>query len=330
MAHLRLAPINTGLYVEGKSNDINVRFFKARAANKIELCMVGNISTSTETAPNKSTGIMSTDLCWRTLASEIKKAGSIPAIQLSATLPGFKGQKSFIAEDANVEIQNCKDLLNAVSKSQWEQLRNQIMKAVDLSRNHGFEHIQLHAAHGYAFSIALDPYINPNGIGKGVLESLMEYISKRDDVTASIRISWRTGLNWDSERQEVIHEVWHPFRTSIELDISNGYYNIDKRLIYPSKENGEIPFLMDGVVLAKRYPEASFIISGNVRKPQNYFGKTPNNLHFAMARTLIANPRYLLNERNNEATLENCDDCGTCHYYSRGASSITCSKWKKP
>ncbi|MFV9646477.1 MAG: hypothetical protein ACNYWU_11700, partial [Desulfobacterales bacterium] len=89
---LRLAPINTGLYFQGDSIQENIDFFRARADGGVDLCMVGNIATTTTTVTNTSTGVMSDNHCWTLLAEQIRKAGSVPAIQLSAILPNFRGQ----------------------------------------------------------------------------------------------------------------------------------------------------------------------------------------------------------------------------------------------
>ena len=95
---IRLAPINTGLYVDGESTLANKEFFEARARSGVDICMVGNIAVSEGHVPNDSTGVMSSSRKWTELASAIRRAGSIPGIQLSATLPGYRGQTAYSGE----------------------------------------------------------------------------------------------------------------------------------------------------------------------------------------------------------------------------------------
>ena len=326
-ARLRLAPINTGLYVQGASTRENVDFFSARAEGGVDMCMVGNIATTPNTVPNGSTGVMSDNHCWSHLAAQIRKAGSIPAIQLGATLPDFKGQRAFYTLEAEAEIRRYQTLFATISESDWQALGDKFIQAIELSLNHGFEHVQLHAAHGYAFSLVLDPQINPDGRGLDVLMSLLNLLSSNNQLSTSLRVSWYTGLSYDHERQARLLEVWSPFRDRIELDLSNGYYNLDKRHIYPPHQKGQAPFLNYAISLAIRFPDASFVMAGNIWEPYKLLEEIPTNLNLSIARALIADPHYLMRDRKDKSVPMVCDDCGMCHFFSKGECNIICPKW---
>jgi NADPH2 dehydrogenase len=324
---LRLAPINTGLYASGEPTDENIRFFSSRAGKGIGLCMVGNIAITPETVPNASTGVMSDNDCWSKLAEAIRKEGSIPGIQLSATLPGYSGQRTFFASDFNTEMEKYVKLFAQVSDNEWEVIGEDFTKAINLCWRHGFEHVQLHAAHGYAFSLALDPQVNPQGRGLDVLISLLEQLSSFDAYTASLRVSWHTGLPYDHIRQSKIIEIWSQFQSRIELDLSNGYYNLDKRHIYPPHEHGGTPFLNNAIALAKKFTDSSIIVAGNIWEPNKLLESIPPNVCISAGRALIADPYYFQRYNEDKSSRMLCDDCGDCHFFSKGNKSISCPQW---
>mgnify|MGYP003585696045 CR=1 FL=1 len=324
---LRLAPINTGFYTNGEPTLENINFFSERSGRGIDLCMVGNIATTAETVPNASTGILSDNNSWASLAEKIREGGSIPAIQLSATLPGYKGQRTFVAHNTAAVITQFKELFNQMSEHDWQALGGKFVQAIKACWKHGFSHIQLHAAHGYAFSLVLDPEVNPDKRGWKALISILDLLASSHQHAASLRVSWHTGLPYDDIRQSRILELWKPFSGKIELDLSNGYYNLDKRHIYPPHQNGEAPFLGNAVTLATEFPEASFVVAGNIWNPYETLKVIPSNLNISIGRALIADPDYLLSEKNNKTSLMLCDDCGKCHFYSNGAKNVTCPVW---
>jgi NADH:flavin oxidoreductase/NADH oxidase family protein len=322
---IRLAPINTGLYVDGESTSANEAFFQERARSGVDICMVGNIAVSEGNVPNDSTGVMSSSNKWAELASAIRRAGSTPGIQLSATLPGYRGQTAFTSTKQDEEFRSYQSLFNKMTKRDWEYLAVRFVGAVDLAFKHGFDHVQIHAAHGYAFSLALDPVINPASVGIGPMSDLLQHLCKKFGNRSSLRVSWCTGLTYDSQRQARILAFWRPFAPMIELDLSNGYYNLDKRLIYPPHKRGEAPYLQNAITLSQTYPYASFIVAGNVWNPYVLAGCCPPNIHFAIARALIADPNHLVSAREKSIML--CDDCGDCHFFSTGRRNLTCPKW---
>jgi len=268
---------------------------------------------------------MSSSKKWAELASAISRAGSTPGIQLSATLPGYRGQTAFTSKKQDEEFRSYQNLFNKMTKRDWEHIFDRFGGAVDLAFRHGFDHVQIHAAHGYAFSLVLDPVINPTSVGIGPMAELLQHLSKRFSNRSSLRISWCTGLTYDFQRQARILAFWKPFAPMIELDLSNGYYNLDKRMIYPPHERGEAPYLQNAITLAQTYPYASFIVAGNIWNPYLLRDCCPPNIHFAIARALIADPNHLVSAM--EKSIRLCDDCGDCHFFSTGRKNVTCPKW---
>ena len=133
---IRLSPINTGLYVDGESTSANMTFFEERARSGVDICMVGNVAVSEENVPNDSTGVMSSSITWAQLASAIRSSGSTPGIQLSATLPEYRGQAAFTSTTQDKEFRYYKELFDKMAKKDWEQLAARFADSVDLGATH--------------------------------------------------------------------------------------------------------------------------------------------------------------------------------------------------
>jgi NADPH2 dehydrogenase len=102
------------------------------------------------------------------------------------------------------------------------------------------------------------------------------------------------------------------------VDASSGYYNIDKRLIYPSVAAILDERRTDTAALASRHPAVQFILSGRASSAVHAF---PPNVHLGLCRDLIANPQFL------DDPSRGCLNSGKCHYYSRGTGSVICPRW---
>jgi 2,4-dienoyl-CoA reductase-like NADH-dependent reductase (Old Yellow Enzyme family) len=183
----------------------------------------------------------------------------------------------------------------------------------------GFRHLQVHAAHGYLFSLLVDHRLNENA--SEALEGLTAWAMRQSaaSIETSIRISLRTGdAIFDQEGRDHFHEqvMGLPFDF---VDVSSGFYSIDKRLIYPGRPDVLRARRTETVSLALRYPDRRFIISGRALLEQEQ--ELPANVHVGLCRDLIANPDYLTDGSKG------CRNSGKCHYFSRGTKHITCSQW---
>jgi NADPH2 dehydrogenase len=105
------------------------------------------------------------------------------------------------------------------------------------------------------------------------------------------------------------------------VDVSSGFYNIDKHLIYPARPDTLLARRSETLGLADRHPEGQFILSGRAFRESEE--SLPANVHLGLCRDLIANPDFIVN------TTRGCVNSGKCHYFSRGAAHITCPQWYK-
>ncbi len=322
-----LAPINTGMYAAGEPTGQNIRFFRLRAGRGTTVCFVGNVGVIPELTPNNSTGVINDTQPWYRLCEAIRSAGSVAGVQLGCTPPRYRPRRQFEPNPLQeAELNRYRELFRAISDKTWLRIETAFLRGIALSHELGFEHIQIQAAHGYLFSLVLDPIINDTRTGLEVLRNVIQAVARTSNAQGSLRVSWGTGLPDDTLRTTAIVDLWHPFRKDVRLDISRGYYNMDKSLIYPSPEAGEAPLLADAVALAEKYRDSQISVAGNVWNPFA-MPPLPDNLSFAIARPLIADPDHLKRMADGRGMV--CDHCGKCHYFSRGLPCLVCPKWPK-
>ncbi len=322
-----LAPINTGMYAGGEPTDQGIEFFHLRSGRGITACFIGNVGVIPELTPHDSTGLIRDTRSWRKLCEAIKSAGSSPGVQLNCTPPRYLPRRQLERNPLqDEELERYRTLLRAIPETMWRQVEKAFLSSIVLSQELGFEHVQIHAAHGYLFSLVLDPVINDTRRGLEVLENILHAVACARSIRGSLRVSWRAGLANDELRAKIIEDFWRPFRGEIRLDISAGYYNIDKSLIYPSREAGQAPLLAEAVALAERHRDSKISVAGNIWNPFA-MPPLPDNLSFAIGRNLIADPDHLKRMADGRAMV--CDHCDNCHYFSRNLPSLVCPKWGK-
>jgi 2,4-dienoyl-CoA reductase-like NADH-dependent reductase (Old Yellow Enzyme family) len=183
----------------------------------------------------------------------------------------------------------------------------------------GFRHLQVHAAHGYLFSLLVDYRLNEHA--PEALERLTYWAARHSaaGIETSIRLSLRTGdSEFDADGSDHFHAeiAGLPFDF---VDVSSGFYNIDKQLIYPGRPDVLRTRRAETIALADRFPERRFILSGRaLLEPEH---DLPPNLHIGLCRDLIANPDYLADNSKG------CVNSGKCHYFSRGTDHVICPQW---
>ncbi|WP_223481093.1 MULTISPECIES: hypothetical protein [unclassified Pseudomonas] len=310
--------VNTGYTKDGTPDRRFLEFYSERSGRGLHCAIVGNVAIPSGFGTNSNTPRIEINPIWGEISEAISNRGTLPGIQLSTTWEDYIGAKSFIAKTPLEQLTNYK---NIASKFDDDHVRAQFASletATKVAVDSGFKHIQLHAAHGYFFNLILDNrFSNNHGLAIELTQKWLE-LTTRAEVETSIRISALTGAeNFDFEQSSFLEEIVKiPFDFH---DVSEGFYNINKKLIYPSIQKILDDRIGRGVGLAVKYPENNFIVSGKSRILD--LENVPENVHVGICRDLIANANFLDEQERG------CKNKMKCHYYSRGESFMTCGQW---
>ena len=313
--------LNTGYATHGEPDERLVDFYAQRSSPFLHCAIVGNVVLPGGHASNDFTPTITASPVWSEIARSILLNGTIPGIQLATTWKNYTGQRKFRSKDGKRAISLAKQITSKVTKRDVETLFQSLDDGTGLALDTGFRHVQLHAAHGYLFSLLIDRRLF-EGAGD-VLERIVQWRKKWSsrDVELSIRFSLRTGdPDFDSEGSEAFQDSIAALPLHY-IDVSSGFYDIDKQLIYPARPDTLYSRRTETLALASRHRKVSFIYSGRALV-RSEAGLLPN-VHIGLCRDLIANPQYL-SERS-----EGCRNSGKCHYYSRNASHVTCPRWNE-
>ncbi len=311
--------LNTGYVTDGKPDQRCLDFYTQRASPDLDCAIVGNVVIPSGVGSNSATPTISGNQAWKDLASAIGGRGSTPGIQLATAWEGYAGERSFRSRHPEVVIAAARMLVTQLTTPDIDRLLSALRLATELSLDAGFRHIQLHAAHGYLFSLLVDSSINPRA--SEILDKLNAWAQKVKEAGAesSLRVSLRTGhAAFDcSGREAFLDEI--ALSPVDYIDVSSGFYNIDKRLIYPARPEVIAARRSETVALAERYPARNFIYSGRALYQDTR--TLPSNVHLGLCRDLIANPDFLRQPERG------CANFGKCHYFSRGEQHLACGQW---
>lgn len=310
--------LNTGYVDHGTPDPRMIAFYRERCSPLLSCAIIGNVVIPGGHESNAVTPRITRDPAWKALAFAIGARGSRPGIQLATAWEGYTGARSFRPKDWTETLARARALTTTVSPADLQRLFTHLREGTELAAEAGFRHVQLHAAHGYLFSLLLDARLYRGADECLALVAQWARSSREAGLETSLRFSMRTG----DERFDQIGTPAFQDKVSASpvdfVDLSSGFYNVDKRLIYPSVAAVLQERRADTYSLAARHPATQFILSGRAAAAIATF---PGNVHVGLCRDLIANPRFLADQARG------CLNSGKCHYHSRGADHVTCPRW---
>lgn len=312
--------VNTG-FVQGKLPDVKCRaFYRERSRHGLHCSIVGNVVTPGGTGSNDVCAEISSEPEWRQLAESISESGALPGIQLASAWQGYIGMKRFVPNLGDDPLNEYRRLATSLSNKEARAAFDGLYRGTEFAVKAGFRHIQIHAAHGYLFNLLVDPRLSRHA--EFSLEAIRQWARGLTamGIESSVRISIRTGhpvLDNQCSRQFLDRIANLPVSY---VDISAGFYNINKRLIYPSSPQLLADRLEATLAFASHHPATQVILSG--KSALTWDAWLPPNVHIGICRNLIANPDFLLESARG------CTLCMKCHYYSREASHLTCGQWE--
>jgi NADPH2 dehydrogenase len=311
--------VNTGYVANGLPDSRYVEFYRQRSSRVLHCAIIGNVVVPGGHRSNDATPTLTSDPVWGKIASAITERGSLAGIQLATSWAGYVGARKFVTSDPDSVIADGRALIEKLGPGGSATILEAFQTASDMAIEHGYRHVQLHGAHGYLLSLLVDYRINSRS------EEILYRLSRLAErlaaaaVETSLRISLLTG---DAAFDEVGAARFHDIVAALPfdfIDLSSGFYNIDKRLIYPSRPDVIAARRSMTINVANRHPGRKFILSGRAmnatREP------LPNNVHLGLCRDLIANPLFLTQPD------QGCENRNKCHYFSRGEKSLRCGRW---
>lgn len=311
--------VNTGLVVDELPDERCRTFYRERSGPELYCAIVGNVVIPSGSPSNSVCSFISGSSAWKDLASVITEQGTVAGVQLSSTWDGYKGIRKFASKTDG--IIGYVEAARSISREQIIQALDGLERGTEHALNAGYRHIQLHAAHGYLFNLLLDYRFSP------MLDFVAAHIERwanelrKIGVETSLRVSFGTGnKNYDlaDGGRALDSMVAYPVDY---IDLSHGFYNIDKRLIYPSTPKILAERSRINLAVAKKYPDKDFILSG--KSALAWGSALPNNINIGICRDLIANPDFIRTRQDG------CTNCMACHYFSLGRSEISCGRWRQ-
>lgn len=310
--------VNTGYITDGLPDSRYVEFYRQRSSRALHCAIIGNVVVPRGFGSNAATPMITADPVWSEVAAVIAASGSLPGIQLATSWSGYAGTPKFIGGNPAQVIADARSLVDGLGREGIAAAVEAFDEAASIAVDHGFRHVQLHAAHGYLLSLLIDRRINPRN--EETLEPLSRLAERlaSSAIETSIRISLITGDPYfdavgAAGFQDRVAALPFDF-----IDLSSGFYNIDKRLIYPSRPEVITDRRSMTVEVARRHADRKFILSGRAMQA---YGLLPDNLHVGLCRDLIANPSFLAQIDKG------CQNRSKCHYFSRGEQSLRCALW---
>lgn len=311
--------VNTGL-VNGGLPDARCRtFYRERSRHGLHCAIVGNVITPSGMGTNDVCAKISGAPAWRELAHSIADQGALPGIQLSSAWRKYQGMRSFVSRPEENRGNEYREIAAAISLKDAISALDALHRGTELAVKAGFRHVQLHAAHGYLYNLLVDSRLSSHtDIAIKAIDRWANDLASIN-VESSIRFSMRSGdATLDQEHRDQLVDELAKMPVNY-LDVSAGFYNINKRLIYPSTPEILAERVSGTLELAGRLPHAQFILSGMSAHAWDI--SLPSNVHIGICRDLIANPNFLVDRAGG------CKTCMKCHYFSRGDTYLTCGTW---
>lgn len=323
---LHFAPINLGYSLNCDMNDQIISFMKLRANQSIGINILGNVSIDKQYSTNSGTLSLNNESNiskWNEYIEQCTQNNSIPGIQIAAMPINLNPPRKWTSIKPDIEIERLKGLINNLTISDVHELLKSFNNTIKLSKLIGFKYIEIHAAHGYLLSLLINPMINTNNKILLMVLKFLEQFTQNHETINSIRLSCSDGVSSTLPYDERILDMDFDF-----FSLSNGYYTIDKKLIYPTKNMINSLVIDHGVSLAKK---KRIMIAGNIRENEIKKYNSINNLHFAIGRPLIADhlfaEKYLI---GSESTIKKCNYSGKCHHYSNQTEGgLICPIWEQ-
>ncbi|CAA9295606.1 MAG: hypothetical protein AVDCRST_MAG93-4231 [uncultured Chloroflexia bacterium] len=329
-----LAPINTGFTVRNLPSARLLRFHRERSGPAIGISMVGNVAVGMPVRTNDRTAVLGEHRelpRYAALARTISRRGSLSGIQLASAPTDLRPRRRWRTPSSGNEEERLRYIIRSYGDDELDELLSRFVSSSLLAERAGYDVVQIHCAHGYLLSLLLHPATNRRSgrysVSAPWFEDFLGRVRARlGESLLSIRLSAVTGLRPRGEEIAWTRAVMDRAASSgvDMIDLSSGFYTVDRRLIYPGRER-EQPVYSEWLGALSRELPCLVAVAGRFTGPDSVPERLPHNLLFSVGRSLIADPAFATKlmdgrlDRINRCTLTN-----RCHYFSRGKAHIEC------
>lgn len=329
-----LAPINTGFARAHRPSHRLLAFQVERAGQAVGLNFLGNVSVCLSDLPNPGTAVLAKPIDvhrFAVLARAIRRKGSLAGIQLARSIAGLSPNRSWRPLEREAEIVRLRALVRSLAVETIERCLQEFRAAARLSRDAGFDVIQVHMAHGYLLSLLLSPVFNERGDRfRADGDWLEEFVvGLREDIESSLlsaRVSTLLGVTKrDDELRLCADLAGRLSALGVDIiDLSAGIYTLDRRMIYPTGV-WNAPVYADALPLLTSHVNGLTIVGGRLTQLSDAARFVSPGTLVAFGRAMIADPEFASKSLNgHEEEVVRCRLTNRCHYFSRGKSHIEC------
>jgi 2,4-dienoyl-CoA reductase-like NADH-dependent reductase (Old Yellow Enzyme family) len=322
-----LAPINPGFASDGVPDKRLLRFHSARSGNGIAISYVGNVAVASDGVSNSATPIVnprSLPMLQR-IADTIKANGSRAGIQLAHSPAWLSPSRKWRARNTHDELLRLGAELQQAPAAWLDGALRAFVTSSALAYSAGFDVIQLHAAHGYLLSLLLCPETNRRTDSFGTpTDWFPPFLEEVSQAARGSLLSLRVSLSAQGRPGSSAADLNTLLvRSPVAiLDVSSGFYTVDRRPIYPPKQPVP-PLLLPSIRLATNM-SCHVAFSGAIELPTRIPTDVPANLMIGLGRPLIADPRIVERSGREPPPLEPCRRTNRCHYFTRGMATFSC------
>jgi 2,4-dienoyl-CoA reductase-like NADH-dependent reductase (Old Yellow Enzyme family) len=328
------APINTGLAPLGNPTEELINFHAIRSNEHTGINYVGNIAINSGMATNSSTlFIGASNHHFVKLAVEIEKRMCLPGAQIACYSSAFRNQKKWINLEKNQYKEVVQNEIKKLTISQINSIVKDFQKGIKKLVESGFKVIQIHGAHGYLLNSFLSPTYNKRSdeFGKDRTLIIKNILDGIDSICNNTIIDIRVSL-FEEHIESSINDEHKSFLKSIYdiegidmISLSNGIYNLNKKLIYPVKKRGHAFFYHIVKDYLAELPDKIWNVCGNIWDLKSLESEK-NAVTFSIGRPLIADPDFIKKYHENLIDqIIHCKFKNKCHYYSSNKPAIECA-----
>ena len=329
---IALAPIYTDYAGEnGEVTERLIRFVETIARNDVGLSIVGATAISPESRIHGYAMGLFEDgqiSSARKLFSAVRRAGSIPAIQLNhagrLAPPELVGGELVgpSARTSSATRAACREL----SVDEIEEIVDQFVSAAAAAKDAGAAMVEFHGAHGYLLSQFLSPFENRRSDGYGgstenrgrIVREILERARRRvgEDFILGLRISADEYMEGGLKVEESCRLVKRFIESGLDIvHVSGGGADSDSDLLEEKTVNGAFIELAGEI---KKQVEIPVIAVGGIRRLEQAERVLERNLAdmVAIGRGLIADPELVRKSlAGKPEDVVECTDCQACYEF---------------